>query len=71
MKTFILLHILFEYIENTSVGMKFINNTLGGIWPGGKDYPDSYINQFGDVIFGAIGWLIAYSIVSSFSVAHG
>lgn len=65
LKMFILLHILFEYIENTTIGMSIINNNFKGIWPGGKDHPDTQINQFGDIIFGIIGWLVAYYINQS------
>jgi hypothetical protein len=56
---FIFLHIIFELVENTPKGMKFINTNFKGIWPGGKDYADSNKNRYGDVFFGVIGWLIA------------
>lgn len=61
---FIVIHILFEIVENTQTGMNLINtlkNPFTGdvIWPGGKDYPDAYINSIFDVIFGVLGWLFA------------
>ena len=55
----IVIHIVFEYVENTQWGMNIIN-TYFTMWPGGKPYPDSMLNQASDVIFSAIGWLIAY-----------
>lgn len=32
LRTFVLLHMLFEYVENTSFGMAVINENLAGIW---------------------------------------
>ena len=52
------IHMLFEVLENTEIGMNMIN-TIFVIWPGGKNYSDSYINNVGDLIFGYLGWLIA------------
>ena len=54
----IILHIIFEIIENTKIGIKFINNFK--YWPGGKNYADSGINSLGDTIGAIIGWLSAY-----------
>lgn len=63
LKTWIIGHILFEYIENTPRGMQFINNNLNGLWPGGKPEPDSFINStIGDNLIAALGWLFAYYI---------
>ena len=57
----ILLHIAFEYIENTKYGMHFINTYFKGLWPGGKPIADKPINSFlGDNIFFALGWLASY-----------
>jgi len=56
----IVLHILFEIIENTDEGVQFISTKLGWLWPGGKDYADSGINQIGDTIGTTVGWLFAY-----------
>ena len=45
-----LISILFELIENSDIGIKFIQTYIIGIWPGGKDRADSVYNQVGDVI---------------------
>lgn len=56
----LLLHTLFEYLENTQTGMALINNTLGGIWPGGKSAPDTFANSIvGDTVGAIIGWILA------------
>ena len=52
-------HTLFEFLENTQIGMYFINNYLP-FWPGKKPKADSIINQMGDTIASLIGWLSAY-----------
>ena len=54
-----LLHLIFELIENTETGVHIINQYIK-IWPGGKEYADSPLNCFGDLISGALGWLLAY-----------
>lgn len=59
--TWTILHILFEYTENTELGIKFINKYLF-FWPGGKLGPDTFINNVGDVLSGFLGWTIAYSL---------
>jgi hypothetical protein len=57
----IIIHVLFEYLENTEIGMKFINNTLKNIWPGGKEKADTFMNSMiGDNFFAILGWCIAY-----------
>ena len=53
-----LLHVVFEWAENTRTGMKFINEQFP-FWPGGKPYADSLLNQFTDTIFTMIGWYIS------------
>jgi len=59
----IILHTIFEIVENTKMGMKFINTYIihpGYFsWPGGKDYADSLINNVGDTIFFTVGWALA------------
>ena len=59
----IILHTIFEIVENTKMGMKFINtyiiHTGYFSWPGGKNYADSLINNVGDTIFFAVGWVLA------------
>ena len=57
--TTLILHILFEIIENTPYGMHIIN-TYMKIWPGGKPYADSFINSMGDNLSTALGWMSAY-----------
>ena len=59
LKNWIILHTLFELIENTTYGMYFINKYLV-FWPGGKSYSDSFINIIGDNIGAILGWLSAY-----------
>jgi hypothetical protein len=55
----IVIHIIFEYVENTQWGMKIINTYFKRWWPGGKTHPDNIINQISDIVFSGIGWLIA------------
>ena len=52
----IILHILFEYIENTKYGMNFINKYIT-LWPVGKPHADSIINSTSDVLFSIFGWV--------------
>ncbi|MEX0596366.1 MAG: hypothetical protein WD512_07680 [Candidatus Paceibacterota bacterium] len=57
----VILHTLFEGIENTDLGMRVINTFFKDIWPGGKSYPDSFNNSIiGDTIGVIFGWLLAY-----------
>lgn len=58
-KNFIILHTLFEIIENTNSGMYIINNNLS-FWPGGKPQRDTNVNIIGDTIGAIIGWMSAY-----------
>jgi len=56
----LLIHILFEILENTQYGIYLINK-LYKITPDLiKTEPDSLINSFGDIFFGIVGWIIAY-----------
>lgn len=55
----ILLHMTFEWIENTKEGMGLINKLP--FWPGGKDKADSPLNSFGDTLFFGVGWLVSYA----------
>lgn len=54
------IHLLFEYVENTVYGMKIINRF--SYWPGGKDHADSFINSMGDHFYALVGWVIAHII---------
>ena len=56
----LVIHIVFEYIENTQWGMNIINTYFIRWWPGGKPYPDNVLNQTSDVVCSAIGWLVSY-----------
>jgi hypothetical protein len=62
--TIIIIHILFEFIENTPVGMNLINTYFTQWWPGGKTHPDSLLNRMTDTIFTGFGWLTAYHLDS-------
>ena len=62
--TSLILHTLFEWLENTPLGIRFINETLAGIWPGGKPEPDAMLNRVGDTLVFAIGWAMASSLDS-------
>ena len=53
-----LIHILYEIIENTSQGMMIINHYFTW-WPGGKEFADAWVNNMGDLFSGAMGWWIA------------
>ncbi len=53
----ILIHIIFEYLENLEPIMKITNSTSW--WPGGKPFADNLTNIIGDTFYFAIGWLIA------------
>jgi hypothetical protein len=57
----LLLHTVFEWAENTTVGMRFINNTLTA-WPGGKPKADSFLNCVGDTVAFAMGWIAANAL---------
>jgi hypothetical protein len=60
----IIIHTLFEIVENTKFGMGIINKYFVQnrrfSWPGGKNIRDSFINNVGDTIFSAVGWLSAH-----------
>ena len=54
----LLLHILFEILENTRVGMNIINTYIS-FWPGGKPRADSILNQVSDNLFSLLGWFVS------------
>ena len=60
----LLLHILFEVVENSKQGVYFIDHYLT-FWPGGKQKSDSFINSVGDTVFFALGWFIANIIITT------
>lgn len=51
-------HVLFELVENTKMGIYFINTYIR-FWPGGKPKADSYINQVSDTVMIMIGWYVS------------
>jgi hypothetical protein len=55
----LILHTIFEIVENTQTGMNIINKYIV-FWPGGKQNADSIINNVGDTLGAALGWLSAY-----------
>lgn len=63
----IVVHTVFEILENTKTGVLIIDNYLSedalGVfgWPGGKKKPDTFMNSVGDTVAFAIGWIIAYT----------
>lgn len=61
LKNLLIIHTLFEIIENTKFGMSIINIYFTK-WPGGKPYSDSLINILGDSIGVIFGWLTSYYI---------
>jgi hypothetical protein len=54
----IILHTVFEIVENTQIGMHWINTHIKA-WPGGKPYADSLVNNLGDTVFAILGWWAA------------
>lgn len=56
----IIAHTVFELVENTDAGIRFINQNLAGIWPGGKPRADSPVNMVGDSLSFVAGWGMAY-----------
>lgn len=59
--TWVILHTIFEILENTQQGMDFITNNFK-LWPGGKSHPDSLLNSVGDTVFAILGWIIAKNL---------
>jgi hypothetical protein len=52
------IHTIFELLENTQLGMKFITDYFT-LWPGGKTFADSHLNMFGDTVFFLAGFVSA------------
>ena len=69
LRTFVLLHILFELFENTNFGIRMINSFP--LWPGGKAGPDSFSNSMiGDNISAIAGFLLAKKLDKHVSKAN-
>jgi len=62
--SWILLHVIFEIVENSKYGVQFIDTYLT-FWPGGKKSSDNIINSLSDIIFSVIGWLVAYLVAKN------
>jgi hypothetical protein len=62
----ILIHALFEWVENTETGMALINRVFvrdGAFgWPGAKRAADSVVNRVGDTASFAVGWGVAWGV---------
>ena len=54
------LHLAFEMLENTKMGMSLIR--MIKVWPGGKPYADSIINIVGDQLSAMFGYLMASAV---------
>lgn len=57
--TTLILHTLFELVENT-VYVGYLIQTYLWWWPGGKAKPDNARNIIGDTISVMLGWFIGY-----------
>lgn len=58
--TWLLLHTVFELLENMDIGRYVINRYIV-LWPGGKPAADTAINTVGDFLCAATGWLFAHA----------
>ena len=63
----ILIHILFEFVENTKLGMNLINTYFIRWWPGGKEFPDSLENRISDILFSGTGWICSYLLDKNYN----
>lgn len=59
----LVIHTIFEFLENTQTGIYIINNYIT-FWPGGKPEADTLINNIGDTFFAILGWLSALLITT-------
>ena len=55
-----ILNVLYEWVENSSLGIKIINKIK--IWPGGKHKADTLVNSIGDQLYCLVGWIVAWYI---------
>lgn len=58
----VIIHTIFEIVENSKPGMNFINKYFK-LWPGGKPHADSKINSISDIIISLLGWMIAHKFI--------
>ena len=61
LRTWIIMHLLFELLSNTNEGINFIEKYTK-FWTGGKTKQDSLINSMTDSLAAFLGWLSAYYI---------
>ena len=54
-----ILHTIFEFLENTKIGVNVINKYII-LWPGGKPSSDTIYNSIGDTVGAIFGWVSAY-----------
>ncbi len=54
-----ILHVIFEFVENTQLGVHIINKYIL-FWPGGKPKSDTIVNSVGDTFGAMLGWSSAY-----------
>lgn len=68
-----ILHTLFEFFENTKIGVKLINKFSNSSfilkYPGGKPEPDSIQNIIGDTISFVLGYFVIYNL-DSYGIKH-
>lgn len=57
----ILIHSLYEFLENTQPGIDIITKYFSR-WPGGKRNRDCTINIIGDTVSAISGWIIGYFV---------
>jgi hypothetical protein len=54
-----IIHVVFEYLENTKMGIQMINKYVP-VWPGGKHEKETFVNSMiGDNISALSGWIFA------------
>jgi len=61
--TWFLIHLIYEYLENTVYGMKLINKIK--MWPGGKYRADTILNSIGDQCYALLGWIFTFCIIQN------
>lgn len=61
-----IIHAVFEFVENTELGTKFINTYIP-VWPGGKHTKETFENSvIGDNVSAVAGWIFASSVEKAF-----
>lgn len=57
----LIIHTVFEVLENSEPGMNLINKF--SFWPGGKTRADSVLNAIGDTVFASFGWICMHFLM--------